>query len=78
MPHMHLLPFSLEMPDLFGFYVPPLLMWLMCALPPYALLLVGLRRIGFYRAVWHAALFNMALYVAILCALILTVGEAGA
>jgi hypothetical protein len=73
---MSLLPFSLDMPDLFGFYLPPLVLWSLLALLPHVLIRVGLRGVGFYRAVWHPALFDIALYVVILSSTILTIGGA--
>ena len=48
------------------FYLPPLVL---CALAANVLFIVpraGLRRAGFYRFVWHAPLFNLALYVVLL------------
>jgi len=52
--------------DLYGVFVPPLLLWVGAALP----LTAGLRRLlrwsGFYRLVWHRPLFDLALLVIVL------------
>jgi Protein of unknown function (DUF1656) len=68
------LPSSLDTFDFFGFYLPAPLLWAAFALLPCALICWGLRRAGFYRFVWHRALFNMALYVIILGGMILAEG----
>ena len=56
--------------DLFGVFVPGLLC---CGLIAFALNL-ALRRLlehaGFYRAVWHRSLFDLALFVAVLGAVV--------
>lgn len=56
--------------DVVGFYLPPVVIWVAAALVPYLVL----RRIaewsGFYRLVWHRPLFDAALYVIIVGALI--------
>lgn len=57
--------------DVFGFYLPPILLWALMALIPYLLARWGLRRTGFYRFVWHRPLFDMALYVIIFGAMVL-------
>jgi hypothetical protein len=52
-----------------GVFVPVLLLWAVLAIAP----LIVARRVlagwGFYRLVWHRALFDIALYVVILGAL---------
>lgn len=52
--------------DLYGVFVPDLLVWVVVAF----LLNVVLRRLlalaGFYRLVWHRALFDVALFVLVL------------
>jgi len=52
--------------DLYGVFLPDLLVWSIIAL----LLMVPVRRLlgmmGFYRLVWHRALFDLALLVLIL------------
>ena len=57
--------------DVFGFYLPPILLWEVLALFPYLLARWALRRAGFYRFVWHQPLFNVALYVIILGTMVL-------
>jgi Protein of unknown function (DUF1656) len=52
--------------DITGVLVPSLLLWLLLAYGLSALLSVGLRRIGFYRLVWHRALFDFAVFVCLL------------
>jgi hypothetical protein len=53
-----------------GVYVPSLLLWALIAF----VLNVGLRRIlavtGFYRLVWHRALFDTALFVILLACVV--------
>lgn len=53
-------------PEAFGFYLPPLMLWCLLAVPPFLLLRWGLNRGGFYRLVWHRSLFDAALYVIVL------------
>jgi apolipoprotein N-acyltransferase len=52
--------------DIFGVLAPSLLLWLVAAYALLALLRAGLERTGFYRAVWHPALFDLAVYVCLL------------
>ncbi len=52
--------------DLFGVFVPDLLVWVVLA---YGLATVSRRilgRIGFYHLVWHRPLFDTAVYMLIL------------
>lgn len=58
-------------PEAFGFYLPPLLMWALLALPPFLALRGLLGAAGFYRLVWHRPLFDTALYVIVLGAFML-------
>jgi hypothetical protein len=52
--------------DIYGVFVPDLLVWVVVAF----LLSIPVRRLlaaaGFYRLVWHRALFDVALYVILL------------
>ncbi|MBV8621627.1 MAG: DUF1656 domain-containing protein [Curvibacter sp.] len=61
--------------DLYGVYLPVLLVQALLAL----LLSTGLRavvaRLGLYRWVWHRSLFNLCLYVIVLGAVILSWGK---
>jgi hypothetical protein len=56
--------------DLYGVFVPSFLVWVAAALP----LTAGLRRLlrwfGFYRLVWHRPLFDAALLVIVLGAVV--------
>jgi hypothetical protein len=51
--------------DFFGLLVPPLLLWLLLALPLHGLARRVLRRLGIYRWVWHRPLFDLAVYIII-------------
>ncbi len=55
--------------SLYGVFVPTLLALLVLAYAVKSLLGFCLTRVGFYRFVWHPALFNSALYVIVLGAL---------
>ncbi|MEE7459516.1 MULTISPECIES: DUF1656 domain-containing protein [Methylobacteriaceae] len=56
--------------DLYGVFVPSLAAWMLLAL----LISLPLRRLlawsGFYRLVWHRPLFDLALYVVLLGAVV--------
>lgn len=52
--------------DLYGVFIPPLLLWVVVALPLTAVLRWILRWAGFYRLVWHRPLFDFALLVIVL------------
>ena len=52
--------------DLFGVLAPSLLLWLVVAYGLFALLRAGLERTGFYRAIWHRALFDLCIFVCLL------------
>ncbi|HEY1857754.1 DUF1656 domain-containing protein [Acidocella sp.] len=49
--------------DLFGVFLPPLLVWLGLGLLLSAAMRWSLSRIGLYRYVWHRPLFDLALLV---------------
>ncbi|WP_042700936.1 DUF1656 domain-containing protein [Azospirillum sp. B506] len=55
--------------DLYGLFLPPLLVLAVVAWAVSVLLRRGLRAIGAYGWVWHAPLFDFALYVLVLCCL---------
>lgn len=55
--------------DIYGVYVPTLLLLLLGAYVVKSLLHSVLVRVGFYRFVWHPPLFNLALYLMVLGAL---------
>jgi len=52
--------------NVYGVFVPSLLVWTAIAVALTAVLRIGLRFIGAYRAVWHPALFDLALFVIVL------------
>lgn len=55
--------------DVYGVYVPVLLVVMLAAYGIKSLLATVLQRTGFYRWVWHPPLFNLALYIIVLGAL---------
>jgi hypothetical protein len=57
--------------DLFGVIVPSLLLWCVVGFVLARILSKVLTRIGLYRHVWHAALFDFSLYVSLVAALVL-------
>jgi protein-S-isoprenylcysteine O-methyltransferase Ste14 len=52
--------------SLYGLYVPPLLLLTLLAIVLSRLLNRVLARAGFYRLVWHPALFDFSLFVMVL------------
>ena len=52
--------------DLYGVFLPTLLILLLSAYGLKIVLRTLLMRVGFYRLVWHPPLFNLALYILIL------------
>lgn len=54
--------------DFFGVFVPAVLPLAILAFAISLILRVMLRRAGFYRLIWHAGLFDTALYLVIFCA----------
>ena len=56
--------------DVYGVFVPSLLVWIGAALPLTAGLRRLLRWLGFYRLVWHRPLFDLALLVIVLGAVV--------
>jgi hypothetical protein len=62
--------------DLYGVFVPALLVVVAVALPLTAVLRRLLRLFGFYRLVWHRPLFDLALLVIVVGGLVaVTAGE---
>ncbi len=55
--------------NLYGVYVPVLLVTMLAAYGLKSLLAALLQRVGFNRWVWHPPLFNLALYIIVLGAL---------
>ena len=56
--------------DLFGVIVPSFLLWGVVAYILTRVASILFARVGLYRYVWHAALFNFALYVWVVASLI--------
>ena len=56
--------------DVYGVFVPSLLVWVVAALALTAGLRRMLRWFGFYRLVWHRPLFDLALLVIVLGAVV--------
>jgi hypothetical protein len=56
--------------SLFGLYLPPLLLLMLPALLVSRVLARVLARVGFYRLVWHPALFDLSLFVIVLGSLV--------
>jgi hypothetical protein len=52
--------------SLYGLYVPPLLLLALLALVVSRVLNLFLARVGFYRLVWHPALFDFSLFIIVL------------
>jgi hypothetical protein len=55
--------------SIYGLYVPPLLLLTLAALVVARLFNLVLAKTGFYRLVWHPALFDLSLFVIVLGAL---------
>jgi protein AaeX len=53
-----------------GVYVPSLLIWGLVALALNLVLRRLLAAIGFYRLVWHRALFDLALFIIVLAGVV--------
>lgn len=49
--------------DIYGVFVPAILVWSLIALVVSALAQRFLHRVGAYRWIWHRSLFDMALFV---------------
>lgn len=58
--------------DVYGVFVPALLVWGLIALALTAVLRKGLARLGFYRLVWHRPLVDLSLLIIILAAVVAT------
>ncbi|KQU23050.1 hypothetical protein ASG63_22060 [Methylobacterium sp. Leaf94] len=56
--------------DLYGVFVPSLAAWMLTAFIISLPLRWGLAWIGFYHLVWHRPLFDLALYVVLLGAVV--------
>ena len=58
--------------DIYGVFVPALFAWLLLAYAVYLIVRQGLARSGFYPLVWHRPLFDVALYIILLGAIVFT------
>ena len=58
--------------NIYGVFVSPLLLYAVAALVLMAVLRRGLAAVGFYRSVWHRALFDLALLVIVLGGIVFT------
>ncbi|MET0313862.1 MAG: DUF1656 domain-containing protein [Hansschlegelia sp.] len=56
--------------DVLGVFVPPLLLYLGVAALLWQPLRIVLERVGFYRLVWHRALFNLCAFVVVLAGVV--------
>lgn len=63
--------------DIYGIFVPELLIFALPAAALTALLRRLLVAIGFYRLVWHAALFDVALFIVMVGAVFLIFNAGG-
>jgi hypothetical protein len=52
--------------DIYGVFVPPLLLMVLASMPLAAGVRLALRRLGAYRLVWHRPLFDLSVFVVIL------------
>jgi len=58
--------------NIYGVFVSPLLLYAVAALVLMAVLRRRLAAVGFYRSVWHRALFDLALLVIVLGGIVFT------
>jgi hypothetical protein len=56
--------------DIYGVLVPTLLVWLVVAYGAYVAVRYALGAAGAYRFIWHRPLFDVALYVVLLGAIV--------
>lgn len=56
--------------DIYGVLVPALLVWLVVAYGVYIAARTALNAAGAYRFIWHRPLFDLALYVVLLGAIV--------
>ena len=57
--------------DVAGIYMAPIVAFVLAAVPIFIVIRVALTRLGFWRAIWHPALFEVALFLSILSLLVL-------
>lgn len=58
--------------NVMGMFFISSVIYMLLAVPLFILIRRTLFRLGFYRYVWHANLFEVALYVTLVCLLVLT------
>ncbi|MGD9511427.1 MAG: DUF1656 domain-containing protein [Geminicoccaceae bacterium] len=63
--------------DLFGIYLSPMVGYALAAVLASVVLRRVLRRLGAYRLVWHPPLFDAALFVIVLAAIVAGVWRLG-
>ncbi|ADP71965.1 protein of unknown function DUF1656 [Rhodomicrobium vannielii ATCC 17100] len=56
--------------DIYGVFVPALLLWMLIAYAVTAMLRSLCQRLGLYRYAWHRALFDISLYFIVLGAVV--------
>ena len=61
--------------DIYGVLVPALLVWLVVAYGVYAAVRTALSAAGAYRFIWHRPLFDIALYVVLLGAIVFVAAQ---
>ncbi|SEQ43360.1 Protein of unknown function [Faunimonas pinastri] len=61
--------------DIYGVFIPPLLLFALIAYFLTVPVRWGLSRIGFYRLVWHRPLFDLAMFVILLGIVVLLSGS---
>ena len=61
--------------DLFGVLVPSLVLWSVLAFVLARIISKLIARAGFYRQIWHPALFDFALYVCVVTGLVFAATE---
>ena len=61
--------------DIYGVLIPALLVWLVAAYILYAVVRAALSAAGAYRFIWHRPLFDIALYVILLGAVVFVAAQ---
>lgn len=57
--------------SVFGIFVPSILACSILSYVAMVLIARGLRAVGAYRFIWHRSLFNLSMFVCLLCATVL-------
>jgi hypothetical protein len=61
--------------DIYGVLIPALLVWLAVAYVAYVVVRYALSAVGAYRFIWHRPLFDIALYVILLGAIVFVAAQ---